>query len=165
MTLLDWIEPDADVFHGDHHGPDYNHGYAHGKEKAHWEIREVARDETSHAPSCGCEPCQTLLVAAMSFTYEAAYDTVLDMRPEAVTVEQWVPVTMEIATRCSTADTVIEMLAHGHEGMAIALAANLAWQEAAPRVSRDTPDGAHVSDADLAAKYGATITPGREGQA
>ena len=36
----------------------YAEGYAHGKEKAHFEVRMVL--DSNHAASCGCEPCRTV---------------------------------------------------------------------------------------------------------
>ena len=36
----------------------YAEGYAHGKEKAHFEVRTVL--DSNHADSCGCEPCKTV---------------------------------------------------------------------------------------------------------
>ena len=36
----------------------YAEGYAHGKEKAHFEVRIVL--DSNHAASCGCEPCKTV---------------------------------------------------------------------------------------------------------
>ena len=36
----------------------YTEGYAHGKEKAHFEVRTVL--DSNHADSCGCEPCKTV---------------------------------------------------------------------------------------------------------
>ena len=36
----------------------YAEGYAHGKEKAHFEVRTVL--DSNHAASCGCEPCKTV---------------------------------------------------------------------------------------------------------
>ena len=36
---------------------DYASGYAHGKEKAHFELRTW---DGSHVGDCGCEPCQTV---------------------------------------------------------------------------------------------------------
>ena len=36
----------------------YAEGYAHVKEKAHFEIRTVL--DSNHADSCGCEPCMTI---------------------------------------------------------------------------------------------------------
>ena len=36
----------------------YAEGYAHGKEKAHFEVRAVL--DSNHAASCGCEPCKTV---------------------------------------------------------------------------------------------------------
>ena len=39
----------------------YNQGYADGKEKAHWEVRELASDPAGHDTSiCGCDPCITI---------------------------------------------------------------------------------------------------------
>lgn len=37
----------------------YAEEYAHGKEKAHFEVRTVL--DPSHAESSGCEPCKTVL--------------------------------------------------------------------------------------------------------
>ena len=44
---------------------DYGSGYAHGKEKAHFELRTW---DGSHAGDCGCEPCQTVraVIGALS---------------------------------------------------------------------------------------------------
>ena len=36
----------------------YAEGYAQGKEKAHFEIRNVI--DSNHADRCGCEPCITV---------------------------------------------------------------------------------------------------------
>ena len=36
----------------------YAEGYAHGKEKAHFEIRVVL--DSNHASGCGCESCKTV---------------------------------------------------------------------------------------------------------
>ena len=36
----------------------YAEGYAHGKDKAHFEVRTVL--DSDHADSCGCEPCITV---------------------------------------------------------------------------------------------------------
>ena len=36
----------------------YAEGYAHGKEKAHFEVRTVL--DSNHADSRGCEPCKTV---------------------------------------------------------------------------------------------------------
>ena len=36
----------------------YAEGYAHGKDKAHFEVRAVL--DSNHASSCGCEPCKTV---------------------------------------------------------------------------------------------------------
>lgn len=36
----------------------YAEEYAHGKEKAHFEVRTVL--DSNHAASCGCEPCETV---------------------------------------------------------------------------------------------------------
>lgn len=36
----------------------YAEGYAHGKDKAHFEARVVL--DSNHAPGCGCEPCKTV---------------------------------------------------------------------------------------------------------
>ena len=36
----------------------YAEGYAHGKDKAHFEVRAVL--DSNHAASCGCEPCNTV---------------------------------------------------------------------------------------------------------
>ena len=35
----------------------YAEGYAHGKDKAFFEMEMVLQDDT-HAASCGCRPCQ-----------------------------------------------------------------------------------------------------------
>ena len=132
MTILDWLDPDRhrqepqDPNHGKHEGPDYEHGYAHGKEKAHFEIREQASTETSHAPSCECEPCKTLFAAAIALTFEAAYDTIFYRHPHAEATREWIEMATEIAGRCSTSDEVVRKLAIGLEGLAIAESANLA---------------------------------------
>lgn len=39
---------------------DYGDGYAAGKAKAHFELRSWELGE--HAPTCGCDPCQTVRV-------------------------------------------------------------------------------------------------------
>ena len=36
----------------------YAEGYAHGKEKAHFEVRMAL--DSNHAARCGCEPCMTV---------------------------------------------------------------------------------------------------------
>ena len=36
----------------------YAEEYAHGKDKAHFEVRMVL--DSNHAASCGCEPCKTV---------------------------------------------------------------------------------------------------------
>ena len=36
----------------------YAEGYAHGKDKAHFEVRAVL--DSNHAASCGREPCKTV---------------------------------------------------------------------------------------------------------
>ena len=36
----------------------YGEGYAHGKDKAHLEVRSVL--DPNHPESCGCEPCNTV---------------------------------------------------------------------------------------------------------
>lgn len=36
----------------------YGEGYAHGKDKAHLEVRTVL--DSKHAENCGCEPCNTV---------------------------------------------------------------------------------------------------------
>ena len=36
----------------------YAERYAHGKDKAHFEVRTVL--DSNHAASCGCEPCKTV---------------------------------------------------------------------------------------------------------
>ena len=36
----------------------YAEGYAHGKEKAHFEVRAVL--DSNHATRCSCEPCKTV---------------------------------------------------------------------------------------------------------
>ena len=36
----------------------YAEGYAHGKEKDHFEVRTVL--DSNHANNCGCEPCKTV---------------------------------------------------------------------------------------------------------
>ena len=41
-----------------HCGDDYGHGYDHGKDKAHFEVRNL--DPGSHADDCMCEPCRTV---------------------------------------------------------------------------------------------------------
>ena len=44
---------------------DYGSGYAHGKDKAHFELRTWTG---AHAGDCGCEPCQTVraVIGALS---------------------------------------------------------------------------------------------------
>ena len=41
----------------------YVEGYAQGKDKAHFEVRNILR--AGHADGCGCEPCQTLQQVAL----------------------------------------------------------------------------------------------------
>ena len=41
----------------DNETPEYGQGYAHGKDKAHFEVRHIAG--ANHARDCGCEPCIT----------------------------------------------------------------------------------------------------------
>ena len=42
---------------------DWQEGYAAGKDKAHFEVRNVL--EASHADHCGCEPCITVRIVAL----------------------------------------------------------------------------------------------------
>ena len=41
----------------------YVEGYAQGKDKAHFEVRNILG--AGHADGCGCEPCQTLQQVAL----------------------------------------------------------------------------------------------------
>lgn len=43
---------------GPNDNSDFNHGYAHGKEKAHYEIRQATVDHDW--TMCHCEPCITI---------------------------------------------------------------------------------------------------------
>ena len=45
----------------------YGQGYAHGKDKAHFEVRHLAGD--NHAKDCGCEPCITARAVLRSRVY------------------------------------------------------------------------------------------------
>lgn len=40
----------------------YVEGYAQGREKAHFEVRNAL--ENGHSDQCGCEPCKTFLHVA-----------------------------------------------------------------------------------------------------
>ena len=42
-----------------HDGADYRHGYSHGKDKAHFEVRHHATSGHDWTV-CGCEPCITV---------------------------------------------------------------------------------------------------------
>lgn len=41
----------------------WGNGYAAGKDKAHFEVRNVL--DGSHAGGCGCEPCITVRIVAL----------------------------------------------------------------------------------------------------
>ena len=41
----------------------YVEGYVQGKDKAHFEVRNIL--QANHAAECGCEPCQTLRQVAL----------------------------------------------------------------------------------------------------
>ena len=63
--------------------PEYGQGYAHGKDKAHFEVRHLAGD--NHAKDCGCEPCITARAVLSGAAYDVARWAAIQTLGDAVT--------------------------------------------------------------------------------
>ena len=57
-SLLDGASADYQPLR--HYGADYNHGYAHGREKAHHDLRQCLLG--AHVSTCTCELCITVSI-------------------------------------------------------------------------------------------------------